>query len=114
MLSGFTVNQAQIDLSIAVAKSVEGVTNVNNQLELKVGKQSVGNRIDDSVITARVTAAIFADPAMKSLDVSVTTRKGEVMLSGFVDNSVLLGQAIDLARDVDGVSSVVDHMSIKK
>jgi hyperosmotically inducible periplasmic protein len=114
MLSGFTVNQKQIDLSIAVAKSVEGVTNVDNQLALKEGHQSIGNRIDDSVITARVKAAILADPAMKSMDVGVTTRKGEVMLSGFVDNSVLQGQAIDLARDVDGVTSVVDHMSIKK
>jgi hyperosmotically inducible periplasmic protein len=114
MLSGFANNQKQIDFSIAVAKSVEGVTSVDNQLALKEGRQSIGNRIDDSVITARVKAAILSDPAMKSMDVAVTTRKGEVMLSGFVDNSVLQGQAIDLARDVDGVTSVVDHMSIKK
>jgi hyperosmotically inducible protein len=114
MLSGFAANQDQIDLGIAIAKNTEGVISVDNQLALKEGKQSVGNKIDDTVITARVKAAILADPAMKSMDVSVVTRKGEVMLSGFVDNSVLLGQAIDLARDVDGVTSVVDHMSIKK
>lgn len=114
MLSGFAANQDQIELSIAVARSVEGVTNVDNQLALKEGKQSVGNKIDDTVITARVKAAILADPAMKSMDVSVATRKGEVMLSGYVDNSILLGQAMDLAKDVDGVTSVVNHMSIKK
>jgi hyperosmotically inducible protein len=114
MLSGFALNQAQIDLGIAVAKSVDGVTGVDNQLALKTGRQSVGNKLDDSVITARVKAAILGDAGVKSSDVSVTTRKGEVMLSGFMDNPVMVGHAIDLARHVEGVTSVVDHMSIKK
>lgn len=114
MLSGFADNQAQIDRSVAVAAGVEGVTNVDNQLSLKEGKQTIGNKIDDSVITTRVKAALLADPVMKSLDVSVTTRKGEVQLSGFVDNEVQLTHAVDVAKSVEGVSSVANHMSIKK
>lgn len=114
MLSGFAANQQQIDLGIAAAKGVEGVTNVDNQMTLKEGRQSVGNSIDDSVITARVKAVILAEPAMKSRDIGVTTRKGEVMLSGFIDNSILQAHAVNLAKDVEGVTSVVDHMSIKK
>jgi hyperosmotically inducible protein len=114
MLSGFADNQAQIDRSVAVAKSVEGVTSVDNKLSLKEGKQTVGNKIDDSVITAQVKSALLGDPTMKSLDVSVTTRKGEVQLSGFVDNDTQLTHAVDVAKGIDGVSSVVNHMSIKK
>jgi hyperosmotically inducible protein len=114
MLSGFADNQAQIDRSIAVAKSIEGVKNVDNQLSLKEGKQTVGNKIDDSVVTTRVKSAMLIDPAMKSLDVSVTTRKGEVQLSGFVDNEIQLTHAVDVAKGVEGVSSVVNHMSVKK
>ena len=114
MLSGFADNQSQIDRSIAVAKGVEGVKNVDNTLSLKEGKQTVGNKIDDSVITTQVKSAMLADPEMKSLDVSVTTRKGEVQLSGFVDNAVQLTHAVDVAKGVEGVSSVVNHMSIKK
>jgi hyperosmotically inducible protein len=114
MLSGFADNQTQIDRSIAVAKSVEGVNNVDNKLSLKEGKQTVGNKIDDSVVTTRVKSTMLADPVMKSLDVSVTTRKGEVQLSGFVDNAVQMTHAVDVAKGIEGVSSVVNHMSIKK
>jgi len=114
MLSGFADNQAQIDRSVAVAKGIEGVTNVDNKLSLKEGKQTVGNKIDDSVITTQVKSALLADSAMKSLEVSVTTRKGVVELSGFVDNANQSTHAVDVAKGVEGVSSVVDHMSIKK
>lgn len=114
MLSGFADNQAQIDLLIAVVKGVEGVKAVDNQLSLKEGKQSVGHKIDDSVITAQIKSALLADPVMKSLDVSVSTRNGEVQLSGFVDNAEQMTHAVDIAKDTSGVSSVVNHMSIKK
>ncbi len=114
MLSGFADNQAQIDRSVAVAKGIEGVVDVDNKLSLKEGRQTVGNKIDDSVITTQVKSAMLADPDMKSLDVAVTTRKGEVQLSGFVDNDVQLTRAVDVAKTVDGVVGVVNHMSIKK
>lgn len=114
MLSGFVDNQAQIDRSIAVASAVEGVNSVDNKLTLKEGKQTVGNKVDDSVITAGVKSALLGDSAMKSLDVSVTTRKGEVELSGFVDNNIQLARAMDVAKGVDGVANVVNHMSVKK
>jgi len=113
MLSGFADNQDQIDRSIAVAKSIEGVQNVDNMLSLKEGKQSVGNKIDDTVITTRVKSALLADPIMNSLDVSVTTRKGEVQLSGFVNSALQFTRAVEIAKGVEGVSSVVNHMSIK-
>ena len=114
MLSGFADNQTQIDSGIAVASGVEGVKTVNNQLSLKQGRQTVGNVIDDSVVTASVKSAMLSDPRMKSLDVSVTTRKGEVQLSGFVDNEIQLTDAVLIAKGVDGVDSVVNHMSVKK
>ncbi|MES2068721.1 MAG: BON domain-containing protein [Pseudomonadota bacterium] len=114
MLSGFADNQSQIDRSIMVAKGIEGVAGVDNQLSLKQGQQSVGNKLDDSVITTQVKAAMLADPDMKSLDVSVTTRKGEVQLSGFVDNPAQLAHAVEVAKTVDGVGNVVNHMSVKK
>jgi len=114
MLSGFVDNQFQIDRSIAVVKGVEGITNVDNMLSLKEGNQTIGNKIDDTVVTTRVKSALLADPVMESLDVSVTTRKGEVQLSGFVDNTVQFTRAVDIANGVEGVSSVVNHMIIKK
>jgi hyperosmotically inducible protein len=114
MLSGFVDNQAQIDRGIAVASAIEGVKSVDNKLSLKDGKQTIGNKVDDSVITAAVKSALLGDATMKSLDVSVTTRKGEVELSGFVDNSIQSARAVDVAKGVDGVVTVVNHMSVKQ
>ncbi|PRC90815.1 BON domain-containing protein [Solimicrobium silvestre] len=114
MLSGFVDNQSQIDRGSAVASAVEGVKSIDNKLSIKEGKQTIGNKVDDSVITAGVKAALLNDSTMKSLDVSVTTRKGEVQLSGFVDNDIQLARAVVVAGDVDGVTSVVNHMNVKQ
>lgn len=114
MLSGFVDTQAQMDRGVEVAKAVMGVRNVNNKLSLKDGTQSVGNKIDDTVITTSVKAAMLADPIMKSREVSVVTMKGEVQLSGYVDSETQISHATDVAKTVDGVVSVVNHMSVKK
>lgn len=114
MLSGFANNQAQIDRSVLVAKGVSGVKSVDNKIALKEGRQSVGNKIDDSVVTAGVKTAMLKDPMMNSMEVSVVTRKGEVQLSGFVDSEAQLNHAVDVAKGIEGVSSVVNKMSVKK
>lgn len=114
LLSGFANSQAQIERGVAVAKSVENVVSVDNKLSLKDGKQTVGNKFDDTMITAQIKSAMLSDPLVKSLDVSVTTRKGEVQLSGFVDNVTQLTYAEQVAKGVEGVTAVVNHMSLKK
>lgn len=76
-------------------------------------KQGTGEYIDDSVITAKVKAAIFDDPVTKVLEIKVKTFKGEVQLSGFVSSRDAANRAIGLARSVSGVTSVKDDMQIK-
>ncbi len=113
LLSGFADNQAQIDHSAAVAMAIEGVKKVDNKLVLKEGKQTVGNKIDDSVITAGIKTAMLQDTQMKSMDVAVVTRKGEVQLSGFVDNELQATHAIEVAKSVSGVQSVINNLKVK-
>lgn len=114
MLSGFVSNQAQIDQAVNVAKGVEGVTNINNKLSIKDGVATVGNKLDDSVITTEVKAALLADANIKSLDITVATHKGEVQLSGFVNNQGQIDRALEIAHGVSGVTQVTNQMSIKK
>ena len=45
---------------------------------------TIGTKIDDSVVTTAVKSAFLADAEVKSFDLKVETRKGEVQLSGFV------------------------------
>ena len=83
-------------------------------MTMKDGKVSVGNKIDDSIITTKVKSTLLSDPGVKSVDIAVVTRKGEVQLSGFVDNQAQIDRAIEVTRAVEGVQGVVNQMSIKK
>ena len=75
---------------------------------------TVGTDIDDSLITTRIKSALLADDAVKSFDIQTETRKGEVQLSGFVDNESQVERALVVARAVEGVKSVSNMMSVKK
>ena len=114
MLSGFVGNLAQADRAILVASGVEGVKVVTNKMDLKDGAATVGNTVDDGIITAKIKAALLADPNIKSLDIAVVTSKGEAQLSGFVNNQNQIDRATELARAVDGVKAVSSVMSVKK
>lgn len=113
-LSGFVDDQAKVDRAIEVTRAVEGVKNIDNKVSLKAAPTTVGNQVDDGIVTAKVKAALLADASVKSLDIAVVTRKGEVQLSGFVDNQGQMDRAMDAARSVEGARMVSNEMSIKK
>ena len=113
-LSGFVDSQAQVERAIAATRAVAGVMSVENGVTLKTGTATVGNAVDDGIVTSKVKSALLADPNIKSCDIAVVTRKGEVQLSGFVDNQTQIDLAIALAGKVEGVARVGNEMSIKK
>jgi osmotically-inducible protein OsmY len=76
-------------------------------------KQSTGQFVDDSAITAKVKAAIFDEDSLKSLQITVVTFKGTVQLSGFVDSSKSVKKAGQIARNVEGVKAVKNDLVVK-
>lgn len=74
---------------------------------------SAGEYIDDTVITAKVKAAIFEDDTLKSAEINVETFKGVVQLSGFVSSQAAATRATEVARGVAGVEAVRNDMRIK-
>lgn len=113
-LSGFVDSQAQIDQAVSIARSVDGVTDVQNSVSLKGAPTTVGTKIDDATVTGRVKTALLADPAIKSFDISVVTFKGEVQLTGFVNSQEQIDQAGKLASAAEGATSVKNELMIKK
>lgn len=81
----------------------------------KLGEQGVkaGVAIDDAEITAKVKAAIFAEPGLKTLQISVDTVKGVVTLSGSVDTQPSSDRAKALAGAVAGVNEVENRLVVK-
>lgn len=72
-----------------------------------------GKYVEDAVLTARVKAALLQEPDLKSLDVSVESRRGEVLLSGFVTDAAQRQKALKATVAVNGVLSVKDAMVVR-
>ena len=72
-----------------------------------------GEYFDDTVVTAKVKAEIFAEPTLKTMEINVETFKGVVQLSGFVKDRSDISKAIEVTRAVKGVASVKNDMLVK-
>jgi len=70
--------------------------------------------IDDSIITTKVKSALLADPDIKGTDIVVETKKGDVLLSGFVKNQVQIDKAVKVAGTVEGVKKIDNKMVVKQ
>jgi hyperosmotically inducible protein len=113
LLSGFVNSQAELNLAMDIVKAVDGVKNIQNNVELKSGPATVGNKVDDGITTAKVKAALLADASIRSMDIRVVTRVDEVQLSGFVNNQQQMDRAMQVAADVPGVRQVRNEMQLK-
>ena len=76
-------------------------------------QSSLGEAIDDTVITTRVKTAFIDDPDLKALQINVETFKGVVQLSGFVATRAEVNKASTVARQIDGVTSVRNDILLK-
>ncbi|MBI5521516.1 MAG: BON domain-containing protein [Desulfarculus sp.] len=76
-------------------------------------RESTGEYVDDSTITATVKAAIYNDPKLVVGQISVETFKGVVQLSGFVNSAQAAYTAEEIARSVKGVRSVRNSLIVK-
>lgn len=75
--------------------------------------ETVGEIADDSAITTKVKAAIYAEPGLRSLQFNVSTVQGEVTLSGSVDSQQNSDRAKEIAGAVAGVKDVENHLVVK-
>lgn len=75
--------------------------------------KTAGEYVDDAMITTKVKAAFAADPTVKATEVNVETFKGDVQLSGFVAEPRDAQRAVEIARGVQGVTSVKNDIRVK-
>lgn len=74
---------------------------------------STGAYLDDAVITTKVKTAILEDPALKVMQIEVTTNNNVVQLAGFVDTPQMVGRAGTVASRVEGVTAVQNGLLVK-
>jgi len=75
--------------------------------------ETAGEYVDDSVISNTVRAKLIDDPDLNIFQVDVTTLKGEVQISGFVESEADKERAGEVARSVDGVREVHNNLVVR-
>jgi hyperosmotically inducible periplasmic protein len=113
-LNGFVRDNDMRQRAVAIAKQVNGVVAVDNNLKLKgAATVSTGEQIDDGMLTARIKTALAEDERTKAAQINVETRNAVVLLAGFVNNAAARTAAGELARGVAGVARVDNQIAVK-
>lgn len=76
-------------------------------------RESSGEYIDNTAITAKVKTALYSDEQVSGMDVNVESFRGTVQLSGFVDTEAQKRRAESIARGVPGVEDVRNNLQVK-
>ena len=112
-LTGSATGSASKAAAEDIAKNVDGVKSVDDELTTSASNGSVHKAMaktervgSDSWITTKVKSEIMADSLSKGFKVSVKTVNGVVMLSGVLPNPDAVAHVKDLAGKVEGVKSV--------
>ena len=120
-LSGTVQSDIDKDLAGEIAKSLDGVESVNN--ELLIGEQPATAQADDAsdgfvqkvtdaTTTAKVKARLIANDNVAASDIDVDTVESVVHLKGTVESGTLKQLAEFIARNTSGVESVVNELEV--
>lgn len=115
---GKTVGQS---IDAGIAKTEQAAKDAGNAMKDATkdaqasGSQAsatMGEKIDDAVITTSVNASLAKDPDLSAIKINVDTKDGVVTLNGPAPTAAAKDKATELARQVKGVSSVNNQLVV--
>jgi osmotically-inducible protein OsmY len=136
-LNGFTINtdvtngavhltgkvESAIDSDLAgeLAKGVEGVTGVDNDLvvdakarsAVKENTRAFADWVEDATTTAQVKSRLIANSNTEGLKIDVDTHSDVVTLSGAVASAEEMQLAGQIARNTSGVKGVQNKLTVR-
>jgi hyperosmotically inducible protein len=87
--------------------------NEYGEAKSKMSKATVERVVSDSWITTKAKTQLLAEESLKSLKISVETRNGIVILSGFVSDVSMKNKAEEVVAHIEGVKSVKNSIVVK-
>jgi len=115
-LQGEAGSMAQKELTTEYAKDIDNVKSVNNEMTIArtpaTADATIGDKIDDASITAEVKSSLLSHHSTSAMHTGVTTTDGVVTLTGVAKNDAEKSLVTKLATDINGVTSVVNNMTI--
>ncbi len=103
--AGKQIDQAASEAGKKIDETVDKAEKIASEQSAKTVQD-----VDDTEITTKVKAAIFAEPGLKTLQISVDTVKGVVTLSGTVDSQARSDRAKAVTGAVAGVKEVINKL----
>jgi hypothetical protein len=105
LLTGEAASQTEKDLAERIAKGVQNVVRVYNELQIAM-PSSTRSRLNDNVISTTINARFFSEGKFKPVWVKVTTDNGVVYLMGSVKKAEA-ESATRIAQSTKDVKKVV-------
>ena len=81
--------------------------------KVAAGAAAAEHALANGQITAKIKAKMALDDSVKALAIDVDTNGSVVTLSGNVGSAAQRERAVRLARETDGVTSVVDRLQVR-
>ncbi|MBI2772061.1 MAG: BON domain-containing protein [Burkholderiales bacterium] len=77
------------------------------------GGTTLGEKLDDAGITAKVNAGLAADSDLSAIKINVDTKDGVVTLNGPAPTAAAKDRATEIAKNIKGVSSVNNQLAVR-
>jgi osmotically-inducible protein OsmY len=116
-LQGEAGSLAQKELTTEYVRDIANVKEVKNDMTVAATPpapdSTVGDKIDDASITAQVKGSLLAHRSTSALRTKIVTADGVVTVSGTARNEAEKSLVTKLISDVNGVSSVINNMTVE-
>jgi osmotically-inducible protein OsmY len=103
--------KAKIDASGTTAEVKDGMANMTDAA--KRAGTAASATVDDAAITASVAAGLAKDPDLSAIKIDVDTKAGAVSLKGPAPTAAAKARAEEIAKGVQGVTSVDNQLEVK-
>jgi osmotically-inducible protein OsmY len=121
-LLGYRWTDVRDSVDLEGPSGTSGVNPINTDRVREVGAE-VGEKVAEGAdraqravgeagLTAKIKSKMALDDSVKALNIDVDTVGSVVTLTGRVTTEAERTRAVQLARETDGVTSVVDRLSI--
>jgi osmotically-inducible protein OsmY len=117
-LEGTARTDAEKRQAVAIARSTDGVKNVQDRLTISPSREPAARSPlpqvagGDAWITTKIQSKYFMDRSVKSTQINVDTAAGVVTLTGTVPDAAAKQTAEAIARGTTGVKRVVNNLQV--
>lgn len=105
--------KAKVDQMASEAKAKIDSSTATGEATARQSATDAKSTFDDAALTASVSAGLAKDPDLSAIRINVDTKDGVVTLNGPAPSAVAKSRAEEIAKSVQGVSSVNNRLEVK-